>query len=92
MHKKGMSYYWVVIDHTEMQSLWKNKTEILWSRTYVNTIVWMCHLDFNKSIGKKPRWEVHKNAACSFEQILEAALHKTAAIPPLAPYLKNHPN
>ena len=41
--------------------------------------------------GEKARWELLKNAACCFEQILEAASYKTAAVWPLTFYLTNHP-
>ena len=39
---------------------------------YVSTSIWMHHLDTNE-IHEKARWELHKNATCCFEQILEAA-------------------
>ena len=29
---------------------------------------------------KKTRWELHKNSMCYFEQIMEAAPHKTAVV------------
>ena len=53
--------------------------------------VWLHHLDFNEIPGEKARWEVHKNAACSFEQILEVAPYRTAAVWPLTSNLTNHP-
>ena len=58
---------------------------------YVNTTVWMHHVDANKIHGEKAKWEPHKNATCCFEQILKATLHKTAAKRPLTSHLKNHP-
>ena len=39
---------------------------------------------------EKVRWELHKNAACCLEQILEAAPHKTAAVQPLTTYFINY--
>ena len=39
---------------------------------------------------KKARWRLRKDAACCFEQILEAAPYKTAVVQPLATYLTNH--
>ena len=36
----------------------------------------------------KARWKLQKNATCCFEQILEAASHKTAAVQPLEWFLK----
>ena len=40
--------------------------------------------------GEKARWELHKNATCCFEQILEATPNKTAAVQPLTSHLKGH--
>ena len=42
--------------------------------------------------GEKARWELHKNAVCWFEQILEAAPHKTAAARPRISNLRIHPS
>ena len=39
---------------------------------------------------KKTRWKLHKDATCGFEQILEAAPHKTAAVQLLISHLTNH--
>ena len=44
----------------------------------------------NKTHGEKARVELNKNATCSFEQILEATPHKTAAVRSLTSDLKNH--
>ena len=52
----------------------------------------MHNLDANEMRGEKARWELHKDAACCFEQILEAAPYKTAVVQPLASHLKNHPS
>ena len=41
---------------------------------------------------KVARQELHKNAACCLEQILEATPHKTAAIRPSTSHLTNHPS
>ena len=44
-----------------------------------------------KDLEKKiTLWELHKDAACCFEQILEAALHKTAVVWPFTSYLTNY--
>ena len=43
-------------------------------------------------LEKTARRELNKNAACCFEEILEAALHKTAVVQPLTSHLINHPN
>ena len=37
----------------------------------------MHHQDVNETHGEKARWELHKNTTHYFEQILEAAPHKT---------------
>ena len=42
--------------------------------------------------GARTRWELHKNAICSFEQILEATPYKIAALRPLTSYPTNHPS
>ena len=46
--------------------------------------LWLHHLDSNRA-----RWVLHKNATCCFEQILEAAPYKTAALQPLISNLTN---
>ena len=43
-------------------------------------------------IERKATWELYRNAACCFEQILEATPHKTAAVRPLTSHLANHPS
>ena len=53
---------------------------------------WLHHVGFSQMIGEKARWELHKNAAYSFEKFLEAAPHKTAAVRPLISHLTNHPS
>ena len=49
-------------------------------------------MNFDKMLEEKSRWELHKDAAHCFEQILEAAPYKTAAVQPLTSYLTNHLN
>ena len=56
------------------------------------TIVWLHCLDSIGIPGEKTRWELNKEAACCFEQILEAAPHKTAAVRPLTSHLTKHSN
>ena len=51
-------------------------------------IVWINHMKTNKTYGKRTRWELHKNATCCFQQILEATPHKTAAVQPFNSYFK----
>ena len=52
----------------------------------------MHHLDVNETYGEKAWWELHKNAMCHFEQILEAIPHKTVPVLPLSSHLWNHPS
>ena len=47
---------------------------------YDNIDVSMHHMDASKMDGEKARWELHKNAMYSFEQILKATPHKIAAL------------
>ena len=42
----------------------------------------MHHMDFNEAPGEKAWWELHKDAACRFEHIPEAAPYKAAVIRP----------
>ena len=44
----------------------------------------------HKTHGEKARLELHKNAMCCFEQILEAVPHKTAALRALISCLKKN--
>ena len=47
-------------------------------------------MDANKTYREKARWELHKNSACSQEQILEAAPHRKIAVWILTSYHTNH--
>ena len=76
---------WPCLDESDEIKQW-----ILPSSCSVSTIVWLLHLDFTKTLGEKVRYELHKDVAGCFEQILEAAPYKTAAIRPLTSYLTNH--
>ena len=49
-----------------------NKIGILPSRTHVSTIVSLHHSDTNETPVVKARGELHKDAICYFEEILEA--------------------
>ena len=49
----------------------------------------MHHTDTNNVHGEKPWWELHKNAACYIEQILEATLHERKVVRPLTPISKS---
>ena len=63
-----------------IRSLRWNKTRILQSRRGVRTVFWLHYKEFNEVLGDKPKWEPHGDAACYFEQMLEAEPHKTAAV------------
>ena len=58
----------------------------------VSTIVWLHYQDFNIAIWEQARWELHKDATCCFEQIVEAALYKTAAVQLCSSHFTNHPS
>ena len=47
-------------------------------------------MDINKMHRKETRWELHKNAACCLEQILETVPHKTVAVWTPTSHLANH--
>ena len=50
----------------------------------ISATVWQHHMDPNKALGEKARWDLHKNVACCLEQILEAVSHKKIAVQTLA--------
>ena len=62
----------------------------LLSHSCFSTTVWLYHLDIYETLREKVRWVLHKNAACYFQQIMEAAYNKTAVVWPLTSYLRNH--
>ena len=62
--------YRQLIDYMD---IWINKTGIILDCNYVNTTVWLHHLDFNKMPEEKATWEQHTNDGYCLEQILEAA-------------------
>ena len=50
----------------------------------------MHYRNANKTPGEKANWELHKNATCCFEQILEATAHKTTFGRPLPSHQTNN--
>ena len=52
----------------------------------------MHHLEANETLGEKPRLLPQKNATSLFEQILEAAPHKTEAVRSPAPSSSHKPS
>ena len=49
-------------------------------------------MDANKTYTEKARWELHKNATCHIEQILETTLNKTAVVWPHTSHFTNYPH
>ena len=47
-------------------------------------------MNSKETIREKARCELHKEATCHFEHILEASPNKTTAVRPLASYHTNH--
>ena len=66
-------------------------TGFLPSCGFVSITVWRHHLDSNKKHGEKARWELYKNTMCYFDQILEAAVFKTAVVQAHTSHLTNYP-
>ena len=48
------------------------------------------HLYFNDASLEKTKWQLHINAACCFEQIVDETLYKTAAVRLLTSHLSSH--
>ena len=70
-------------------SLWSNKMGILPRRRCVNNTVWIHYMDSNETPRENAGWELHKNASCYFELILEATPQKFVAVWLLTSYLRN---
>ena len=47
-------------------------------------------MDPNITHREKGRWQLHKNAVCCLQQILEAMTHKAAAVQTPTSHLTNH--
>ena len=60
------------------------------SCSHGSMIVWLHHLDFNKTNREIARLELHKDAVWVLEQTLEVASYKTIAVHPLTFHLTNH--
>ena len=58
---------------------------ILLGCSHVSTTVQLHYLDFNKMYGGKARWELHKDAAYCYKQILEIASWKQQLYSHLTP-------
>ena len=81
---------WVVIPIWKSDLSDKTKQEFFQAVT-VPMLLYGCTIWTNKTLGEKARWELHKDAACYFESILEASHYKTAVVWPLTSHLTNHP-
>ena len=55
--------------------------------SYVNSTIWMHHMDADKVYTEKARKELHKYATSYTEKILEATSHKLAAVWPPTSHL-----
>ena len=79
--------------HDRLTNIWESdlSVKILSSCSRVSTNVWMHHLKSIEMSGKKARWELHKNSASCFEQVLRAAVYKRVVVQPLTFHLPNHP-
>ena len=75
-----MDCYWQVNNDIESWFPWSNKIANLPSGSHVRTTAWLHHLNSNETIQKKARWELHKDAAGHFEQILEVTTYNTASV------------
>ena len=74
----------------EIWTLWSNNMRILSSSLRVRRIVWLLNWVLNETLREKACWDLHKNDECCFEQILEAAPHKTGPGQRIISYLPNH--
>ena len=103
MYRKGRDCYWQVIDHIEVWSLqwlvgWlgfmayqaylSNEMKFLQAVAISVLTLWSHHLDSKEMLREKDKFELQKNAACHFEQILKAALHKQQLYSHLPPILQ----
>ena len=80
---------WTAIKRlTTPRKFWWIKMIFLLRCSCVSTIEWLYCFNFNKAA----RWELLKDSACYFKQILEATPNKTAAVQPLTSHLTNHPS
>ena len=57
-----------------------NKMQFFPSASRVHTAIWMHYVDANKTYGEKAWRQFRNNAASNIEQVLEAVLHKAAAV------------
>ena len=84
---------WTAIDR--LLHTWKfdhsNKIIQFFQAVVMLVLLYDCTNLTNKMPGENTRWELHNNATCSFEQILEATPYKTAVVQPLTSHLTKYP-
>ena len=68
----------------------KMKRSFFPSSGRVDTAVWMHDMDTNEADGEEARWQLHKNVASNIKQVLEATLHKAAAVRPPTSHHENY--
>ena len=68
------------------------EAQFLPSNDHVDTVIWMHHMDADKTDGEKVWQYLHKNAASNIEQVLATTPHKAAAIRPPTTHHENHEN
>ena len=66
-----------------------SRSDTALSKLFVSTIVGLYHYEFNETSAS---WELHKDAMCCFEHILEAAPNKTASVRPFTSRLADLPS
>ena len=55
-------------------------------------VVWMHHLDANKTARKEARQQLHKDVVSNIKQVLSATPHKASIIRPPASHQENYPS
>ena len=95
--KSRLAKAWTAIDRLSV--IWKShlndKITVLFPNSgYVNTALWMHHMDANEAFGEKAWRQLHKNASNSIEQVPETTtqLLFSSAVRPPTTHHENHPN
>ena len=88
--KSGLFIY--ILDIYKICNFFFNETQFLPSSGRIDTAIWMHYLDANKTAGEKARRQLHKNAACNIEQVLEVTPHKAPTIRPPTSHHEIYPS
>ena len=75
------------IDYTWIPQCWMTSKKF----SRVSTTICLQHLDSNKTPEENVRWELHKDTAWCFQQILKIETFETATVSPLTSHPINHP-